>query len=817
MTRVKPSLGSDLARTPDDDVSRSRELGALYRFTDRLFRARSIADVHDAALNAIIEALACDRASILAFDEAGAMRFVAWRGLSDAYRQAVDGHSPWTRGQTDAEPLVIEDIANTDEPEELKRAIMGEGIRGIAFVPLTQAGAVIGKFMVYYDQPRRLTDREVELAVTIGRQLSFSLERLRADDALRRERELLQSVIDRIPVMISVHEPPHLTMLRLNREFEQVLGWTAESARGVSLLEEMLPDPGLCDKFRRFMERSPESWLDVPMVSREGRLVDTSWASIRLSDQTQVGIGLDITDRKRRESELKRYGERMAVLNRITRTLSSNLDLSLIVQEATDSATRLTGAQFGAFFYNVTDGQGERYRLFALCGAPHAAFRGFELPRITPLLEPTFRGEAVIRIDDVRADPRFGRNAPHFGMPVGHLPVVSYLAVPVVSRTGDVHGGMFFGHADAGVFTEDDEILVTAIAAQTAIAMDTANLLLSQEREIEQRRTAEYSAQRLAAIVESSEDAIYGANLYGIITSWNAGAVRLLGYDAEEVIGQPLELLTPTARQDAERDMLATIRAGNRVAPFETERRDKAGLDVPVSLSISPVLDTQGRIIGASTIARDIRERRRAEMQRETLLREMDHRIKNLFTLAGGLVSHSAREAKDIGALVADVGQRLQALAQAHAMVLAGPHGGECVSLHALVETVLAPYQDGAGRVTITGPDVELDAAAVTAMALLLHEFATNAAKYGALSTPGGRILIDCSETTDRFTLLWTEIGGPKLTPQSGPEGFGTKLAQGTAASQLDGAFERELRPDGLVIRLTAAKARLCSQPEATN
>ncbi|HEX6288085.1 MAG TPA: GAF domain-containing sensor histidine kinase, partial [Herpetosiphonaceae bacterium] len=147
-----------------------------------------------------------------------------------------------------------------------------------------------------------------------------------------------------------------------------------------------------------------------------------------------------------------------------------------LVQIVTDAATELIDAQFGAFFYNVVDQVGERYTLYTLSGAPYEAFATFPMPRNTPIFGPTFRGERVIRLDNVREDPRYGSNRPYAGMPPGHLPVTSYLAVPVVSRSGEIIGGLFFGHSEPGVFTARAERLVVGLAAQAAIAMDNARL-----------------------------------------------------------------------------------------------------------------------------------------------------------------------------------------------------------------------------------------------------------------------------------------------------------------------------------------------------
>ena len=166
------------------DVSQHNGVGSLYRFTDRLFRARSLGDACDAALDAIREALGCERASILLLDDSGSMRFIAWRGLSDGYRRAVDGHSPWSRDTKEPLPICIENIEGADLDDALKATIKAEGIRALAFVPLFVKGELVGKFMTYCDTPRAFADGEIDHAVTIARQLGFSLERMQADEAL---------------------------------------------------------------------------------------------------------------------------------------------------------------------------------------------------------------------------------------------------------------------------------------------------------------------------------------------------------------------------------------------------------------------------------------------------------------------------------------------------------------------------------------------------------------------------------------------------------------------------------------------------------
>jgi signal transduction histidine kinase/PAS domain-containing protein len=203
---------------------------------------------------------------------------------------------------------------------------------------------------------------------------------------------------------------------------------------------------------------------------------------------------VDITARKAAESALREEARTLEALNRVGRTLSAENDLQRIVQAVTDAATEVTGAKFGAFFYNVEDASGESYMLYTLSGAPPEAFAKFGMPRRTPMFGPTFEGQGPVRIDDVLVDPRYGRNPPHHGMPKGHLPVRSYLAVPVMPRAGEVIGGLFFGHPEPGVFTERHERLVIGIASQAAVAIENARLqeqrlqLIERLRETDQRK-----------------------------------------------------------------------------------------------------------------------------------------------------------------------------------------------------------------------------------------------------------------------------------------------------------------------------------------
>ena len=196
------------------------------------------------------------------------------------------------------------------------------------------------------------------------------------------------------------------------------------------------------------------------------------------NDQLQEAI-LD-AERARGEADAARV--EVETLSRIGSTLASEHDVERIVQTVTDAATSLTGAQFGAFFYNVVDRDGGKLTLYTLSGAPREAFQNFGHPRPTQVFAPTFYGTDIVRSDDITKDPRYGQEGPHYGMPKGHLPVRSYLAVPVISRSGDAIGGLFFGHADVGVFDDRAERLATGVAAWAAVAMDNARLYEAERK-----------------------------------------------------------------------------------------------------------------------------------------------------------------------------------------------------------------------------------------------------------------------------------------------------------------------------------------------
>jgi PAS domain S-box-containing protein len=425
--------------------------------------------------------LRCDHAAILLFDDAEVMRFVAWADLSEGYRRAVDGHSPWAPDARDPQPICIADIEMSDLPDALKATIKAEGIAAAAFIPVIVEGRLLGKFMAYYGAPHVFSRADIDLAVTIARQLGFGIELMRAN---------------------------------------------------------------------------------------------------------------------------------------------------------------------------------------------------------------------------------------------------------------------------------------------------------------EKRRKAEEESALLALIVEGSDDAIISKDLNGVVTSWNAGAARVFGYTAAEMVGRPIATLIPADRLNEETNILSRIRSGERIDHYETVRQRKDGTLINVSLTVSPVQNRNGLTIGASKIARDITERKLAQTRHDLLTREIEHRTKNLFAVVQAVVLRSLAGKKTVEEAQSAVVSRLNSLAQTHLLLM--DHQWQGAELAEVVDVEMKPYAE---RIFAEGPRLVLSAKAAQNFALALHELATNAAKYGALSNLAGHVRITWSVSgaggTGRFSFCWQEHGGP---PVSTPErkGFGSTVLEHVMAEYFD-------------------------------
>jgi PAS domain S-box-containing protein len=304
----------------------------------------------------------------------------------------------------------------------------------------------------------------------------------------------------------------------------------------------------------------------------------------------------------------------------------------------------------------------------------------------------------------------------------------------------------------------------------------------------------------LAAIVESSEDAIISKDLNGIIQTWNKAAERLFGYAAHEIIGKPVLTLIPEDRHHEEDRILGQIRRGERIQHFETVRQRKDGSLIDISLTVSPIKDNAGNIVGASKIARDIREKKHAEGARELLLHEIKHRVKNTLGTVQAIVRQTFRSAnpEEHKAFFA----RLNALSEAHDLLTQS--NWEAVTTVEVVDRALRPFlNEREAQIKTSGPTLQLSSNKALLIAMLLHELGTNAVKYGALSTTSGVVELTWKEVGPAAMLevLWRETGGPLVVPPT-HKGFGSLLIERAVAAD-KGSAKLEFKASGLTCSIS--------------
>jgi PAS domain S-box-containing protein len=341
----------------------------------------------------------------------------------------------------------------------------------------------------------------------------------------------------------------------------------------------------------------------------------------------------------------------------------------------------------------------------------------------------------------------------------------------------------------------------TPLRDASGVITGAVNMLV----DITDRKRVEALGERIAAIVRDSDDAISSTGADGIVTSWNRGAERLFGYAADEIIGQSIMLLIPPEGRAEEEDILRRVFDGEHIAHSETIRQHKDGKQVWVSLTVSPLKDAGGQVVGASKIARDMTERRRADEHRQILVGELNHRVKNTLAVVQSIASQTLGNALTMEDARFAFGARLMNLATAHDILTRESWTG--ADLTEIVADTVKPHSGGENRFRIEGPHVNLPPSAALAMAMALHELSTNAAKYGALSSEAG--LVDIvwrfvGNGGDRhLTLTWTESGGP---PVSKPKrkGFGSRLIERALAQELGGTVDVAYENAGVVCTIDA-------------
>ncbi|WP_370631993.1 PAS domain S-box protein [Phyllobacterium lublinensis] len=307
------------------------------------------------------------------------------------------------------------------------------------------------------------------------------------------------------------------------------------------------------------------------------------------------------------------------------------------------------------------------------------------------------------------------------------------------------------------------------------------NMLL----DISAQAQEEESVQRLAAIVESSDDAIVSKDLTGMIKSWNKGAERIFGYTAEEIIGRPITVLIPLDRAEEEPGIVSRIRAGQRIDHYETIRLRKDGRRIHVSLTVSPVKNSAGVVIGASKIARDITDRKETEERILMLMREVNHRVKNQYAVILSMIRETSNRTSNAVEFEQQIRERIMALARSHDLLVHAEWRGATVS--ELILAQVKPFGNEA-NITLAGPPIVLLPNAVQYLGIAFHELATNSAKYGVFSVERGNIIVDwhVGDEGRTFYLAWTESGGPPVK-LARKQGFGKTVLERVTPLSLGG------------------------------
>jgi PAS domain S-box-containing protein len=458
------------------------------------------------AARLLVEHLGVDRCTYAQVDEAEvhftALGDFARNGLPSlvgTYPLAAFGESI-LEGHRGGETFVLSDrdreLAGTPEHP----TFLATGIRAAISVPIKKREKLVAIMGTHSQQTRDWKEEEVRLVEMVANRCWAHIEQLQYLRALKENADQYRQIAEGLPQMVWTARPdgtrdyfnnrwldytgvgvesgenPWASVLHPEDRERGARAWSEAVASGSPFQAEyrLRAKDG---KYRWYLGRA------IPLRSEKGKVLRYFGTCTDIHGQKAIQRVLEIT-------------------NDFAMTLAHDLDLERIVQSLTDASTQAIGAQFGSFFYNVVDEQGEAFLLYTLSGAPRDAFEKFGLPRATQVFGPTFRGEGVVRSDDITNDPRYGRmGPPHHGMPQGHLPVVSYLAVPVTSRSGDVIGGLFFGHPQPAMFTEEHETIVSSFAAQASVALDNARLydqVKGMNQELE-RKVAERTFDLLSA------------------------------------------------------------------------------------------------------------------------------------------------------------------------------------------------------------------------------------------------------------------------------------------------------------------------------
>lgn len=708
----------------------------LYKFTDRLFRAESNGEIYEAGLDAILSILRCDRASILLFDDSNVMRFVAWRALSEEYRRAVDGHSPWRPEDRFAKAICIDDIETAGGlSEELKAVLRAERISALAFIPILAGGRVMGKFMAYYDAPHVIANREVEAGTAIARQLGFGLERLRAEITTRRLATIVETSDDAI-----ISKTLDGVILTWNRGAERIFGYTTEEVVGkpVTILfppERYDEEPKILARLRR---GEHIDHYQTVRRRKDGGLIDVSLTVSPIRDNAGhivagSKIARDITAQKRAEGALRDSERRLHDLLAAIPAAIYTTDAAGKITYYNEAAVELAGRRptIGSDDWCVT------WKMYRPDGTP--------LPHDQCPMALALKENRAIRGEEAVAARPDGTRIPFIPFPT-----------PLHDASGKLIGAV--------------------------------NMLVDIRERKQAEEALRESEERYRQLANLLPVAVYTCDASGMITYYNQQATQLWGRaprpgDTDERFCGSEQMLLPNG-QVLPHDrcpMAIALRDGSSFREEAVDIRRPDGSQISVRVNIDPIKNDAGCIVGAINVFHDVTELRRAEEVGALLVAELNHRVKNTLASVQAIAQQTLRRTRDPQQFVSGFTGRIQSLARVHSLLSAATW--RSVDLHELIRDQLLQGNVDDTRVTAGGPALQLPAQTALHMAMIIHELGTNAVKYGALSSPKGWVTVTWTVEDRILRLRWQERGGPPAQVPT-KRGFGTTLIEQSAKGE---------------------------------
>jgi|GEM_PF-1117513 len=592
-----------------------------------------------------------------------------------------------------------------------------------------------------------------------------------APDASPSGPELLRTILDAVPVMIVWYGPQGRIRL-LNRAFEQATGWTTETVRGIDIMEACYPDPVYRAVVWEFMMNPDGFWRDLMMTTRDGGTLESAWTNVRLSDGSQIGLGFDIAERRTRQRALERV----------------NAELTGIIEGSQDPIAALdtdyrfialNSAQAEEFerIFGRTIGVGTDLRA-ALDHLPEERDRG------VALWARALAGERF-RIDAAFGDPRRRRK------------VYDLTFNPIRDRDGTVIGAAQIVRDVTERRAAEEEVRRLNAELEGRVAGRTRDLAAANADLREGR-------ERLEAALAAADAGTFRWDIRTDTVVWDDGMVRLFGLPEGETVRTAADFLTRVHPDDRERVTAAVelcARDGSDVRlEFRIVRPDG---QVHWLLDKAEVYcDPDGRPLYMTGACVDVTEHKETEEQLNLLVAELDHRVKNTLAMIQSMAGHTRDHDGTVDGFLRAFRGRLQAMAHAHGLLSRSRWAG--ASLAELAGRVLEPY--AGATVAVAGPDVTVKPRAAQALSMALHELATNAVKYGALSAAAGRVDVHWQREGGGgdapLVLTWRETGGPQPVRMPERRGFGSQLIERSLRYELRGEAELSFGPDGLVCRI---------------